>query len=223
MESMKKMRDLLFFNRRREDLANFSPNDLALGLFVTWLVGMGRYWDDPGAMLFQHLGLGSLVYIFVLSFFIYLLLLPFRIEGWDFLNLLTFISFTSMPAALYAIPVERFIDINTAASMNAWFLAIVAMWRVALLIFYLNVFAQLKFGAILVAVLLPLTLIVTALSSLNLERAVFELMGGLREQTSNDSAYATVLLLTMLSWLALIPALLGYIFIVFSRNFSKTR
>jgi hypothetical protein len=31
---------------------------LIFGLVLTWLAGVGRYWDSPRADLWQHLGLG---------------------------------------------------------------------------------------------------------------------------------------------------------------------
>lgn len=47
---------------------------LAFGLLCTWLAGIGRYWDNPKAYWWQHLGLGSVVYVFVLALLLYLLL-----------------------------------------------------------------------------------------------------------------------------------------------------
>jgi len=41
---------------------------LMFGLLCAWLAGMGRYWDDPGAHLLQRLGVGSVIYVFALSF-----------------------------------------------------------------------------------------------------------------------------------------------------------
>jgi hypothetical protein len=49
---------------------------LAFGLTFTWLPGVGRYWDNPRADLWQHLGLGSLAYVVVLALFIWALIAP---------------------------------------------------------------------------------------------------------------------------------------------------
>lgn len=68
-----------------------------------------------------------------------------------------------------------------AAATNAWFLAIVALWRVALYAWFLKVMCDLKGLALLVALLLPLVLIVFALSLMNLEHVVFRIMGGIME------------------------------------------
>ena len=102
---------LLFFQISRPDILAFNQTDLIVGLVFTWVVGVGRYWDDPKANILQQLGLGSLDYIVLLALFIWALLKPFYIKDWSLKNLLTFISLTSAPALLYAIPVERYFSI----------------------------------------------------------------------------------------------------------------
>jgi len=174
---------------------------------------MGRYWDDPKAKLVQHLGLGSVIYIFILSMFVWVVIWPLRPKEWSYSKVLTFVSLTSLPAILYAIPVERFLSLQIARSVNAWFLAVVASWRVALLIVFLKRYAQLGGFQIIVSTLLPLTLIVTTLTILNLERAVFDIMGGLREGggTANDQAYAVLFTVTYFSVILFVPLLLIYV------------
>ena len=210
---------LLTFRISRERLLKLNRNNLLFGLICTWLVGMGRYWDDPGANLLQHLGLGSVIYIFLLSFLLWLLILPLRPKAWSYFGVLTFVSLTSPPAVLYAIPVEGFFSLETARSLNVWFLAIVATWRVSLLIFFLNRYAMLRPFEIVIASLLPLTIIVTALTALNLERAVFELMSGerARKGAANDSAYAVLWLISVFSVVLFIPLLLCYVGLVWNR------
>jgi hypothetical protein len=156
---------------------------------------------------------------------LWLLIAPLRPNAWSFFHVLTFVTLTSPPAILYAIPVERFYSLPTARALNFWFLAIVATWRVALLIFFLRRYGQLRASQTTVAALLPLTMIVTALTTLNLDRAVFRIMGGLRgeaEGTSKDTAYGFLWLLTVLSMLLFIPLLVGYIVLVVT-GFSKRR
>ena len=220
--SIKKMFSLLFFRITRDQMICFNKSDLAVGIIFTWLVGIGRYWDDPGAKLFQHLGMGSIIYIFVLALFIWALFWPFKIDKWSYQNLLTFISLTSFPALLYAIPVERFFELNIARSINVYFLLVVAVWRVALLVFYLRRYARISYFQTLVATLLPLTIIVTSLTALNLERAVFNIMGGLGKSTSSDGAYGVLIALSVLSMYAVIPLICSYIIIVI-RKYKSTR
>ena len=63
--------------------------------------------------------------------------------------------------------------------------------------------------------MLPIMSIIVTLTALNLERAVFDFMGGLREQgTANDDAYAVLTLLTLFSVILFIPFLVGYLFLV---------
>lgn len=208
---------LLTFRSREDELVDMCGGRyLAFGLFCTWLVGMGRWWDDPGAQWFQHLGLGSLAYVFVMASLLWVVMAPLRPRHWSWLRVLTFVTLTSPPAALYAIPVERFLTMSQAVSANVWFLALVASWRVALLLFYLRRLGGLWYVAIACGGLLPLTAIVNALTFLNLERAVFEIMGGLdRQGTPNDGAYAVLILITVLSWYAAIPLLVIYVACVF--------
>jgi hypothetical protein len=210
---------LLTFRMAREEFLLFNYKHLVFGIVCTWVVGVGRWWDDPGANLLQHLGVGSVVYIFLLSLLLWLIIWPLKPHNWSYRHVLTFVALTSPPAILYAIPVERFTSLGTARSLNVWFLAIVAAWRVALLFFYLSRHARLSAFSITVAALLPITLIVVTLTMLNLERAVFDVMGGLRDGgTANDSAYGVLVALTFLSMLLFIPLAICYLFLsVWSR------
>lgn len=190
---------------------------LAFGLLFTWLAGIGRYWDNPKAHLWQYLGLGSIAYVFVLAAIVWILLVPMRPKNWSYRNVLLFITLTAPPALLYAIPVEMFMEPDAARSTNAWFLAIVATWRVALFVVFLRRVAALSLGAVVVASLLPLAVVVIALSILNLEHVVFDLMSGIREEdrSPNDSAYGIVFALSVLSIMAAPLLAIGYAIFVY--------
>ena len=210
---------LVAFQASREELVQLGKRELAFGLAATWIVGMGRWWDDPDAHLLQHLGVGSVVYVFVLALLLWLLIKPLRPKDWSYQGVLTFVALTSPPAILYAIPVERFMDLDAARKVNVWFLAFVAIWRVGLLVFYLRKLAQLPWYGVIVATLLPLTAIVSVLTAMNLERAVFDVMGGLREEgTASDQAYAVLIALTFLSTLLVGPLLLVYLLTWYARR-----
>ena len=185
---------------------------LALGLIFTWVVGMGRWWEDPHANLLQQLGVGSLVYVFALTLFLWLLLWPMAPPRWSFYNLLTFITLTSPPGILYAIPVRHGLELEGAQTVRMLFLGIVAGWRVLLLAFYLHRGAGLERFPRLVATFFPLTMIVTALAVLNLERVVFEFMGGrgTDQATVNDDAFGVLVLITLGSIILFIPLFLAY-------------
>lgn len=192
---------LLAFRHPGPALQRHAGAFLIAGLACTWLAGIGRYWDNPRAQLWQHLGLGSLAYVLCLSTLLWVLLRPLRPRRWQWRNVLVFVSLTSPPALLYAIPVERFVPLATAQGINAGFLAVVASWRVALLVLFLRRVAGLNWFTLVVATLLPLTLIVATLAALNLEHVVFNLMAGIapQERSGNDLAYLVVLGLSLLS------------------------
>src|ERR1041384_1596616 len=105
---------ILTFRANSDELHALDRRHLALGFFLTWLVGVGRWWEDPRASLLQHFGIGSVIYVFVLALFLWLILLPINPPHRSFLNVLAFVSLTSPPGILYAIPVRHGLDPNTA-------------------------------------------------------------------------------------------------------------
>ena len=204
---------LLAFRARNDELRGMNRRHLVLGLCLTWLVGMGRWWEDPKANWLQHLGIGSVAYVFVLALFLWLVLWPLTPPHWSLRNILIFITLTSPPAVLYALPVRHGLTLATAQTVRFWLLAIVAGWRVALLVFYLRRVAGLTGGRLALAASFPLLLIIFTLTALNLEHVVFDFMGGVRlgDRTVNDSAYGILFLLSMLSTLAFLPLLAAYL------------
>jgi hypothetical protein len=209
---------ILTFRFGQAELGAFDSRLLIFGLATAWLAGVGRYWDHPDPYLIQRLGIGSLLIPIVLSALLYGLLRPLRPERWSYVHLLTFVSLTSLPAVLYAIPVERFLTLPQARSANVAFLGVVAAWRVALLGAYLYRSARLSPLVTAVALLLPLALIILALSILNLERAVFDLMSGLRDDgTPSDSVYAVLVILTMYAFIGSPILVALYLIAIFVR------
>lgn len=210
MSVIKTILHLLSFKLARDEMLQFNRKHFMAGLIGTWVVGIGRYWDDKGASLLQHLGLGSVIYIFVLAAFIWLIIKPFFVENWNYFTIVTFISLTSFPAILYAIPVEKFVSINIANNMNVWFLAIVAAWRLCLLFNFLKRFTKLSYGNIVTVTLLPICLIITTLTILNLHRVVFNIMGGIRDPSPHEGAYMVLMFLTVISAMLSIPLIVFY-------------
>ncbi len=209
---------LLTFRIAREEILNFGWQHLVFGLICTWLVGIGRYWDNPRAEFLQHLGIGSVVYIFVLSLFLWLTVLPLKAKDWTYFKVLTFVSLVSPPAILYAIPVQNFFNLETANTINAVFLLFVAAWRVGLLFFFLRKFASLDGFSAISAALFPLAFIVAALTILNLDRVVFDLMAGIIEQTPNDAAYGILGWMTLFSVFAFPVILICYVVAIVKNN-----
>lgn len=204
---------VLTFRATREELSSLNRRHLLLGLIMTWLVGVGRWWEDPRANFFQHLGIGSVIYIFLLAFFLWLIVWPVCVEiRPSYVNLLTFISLTAPPAVLYAIPVRTLFDVQTGQTIRLWMLAIVAGWRVALLAFYLTRRLQFSQSKAIVITVLPLIVIIFTLFVLNLEKVVFDLMGGVRPEDAsvNDAAYGVLSLISALSFFLFLPFLIAY-------------
>ena len=212
---------ILTFRFDTTDLRSFDSRHLSFGLAIAWVAGLGRYWDHPDPYLVQSIGLGSVLIPITLSGILYGMLYPLRPERWSYIHLLTGVSLTSLPALLYAIPVERFLVLPTARSVNVWFLGTVAVWRVALLGTYLYRSARMSPLLLPISLLLPLALIVTALAMLNLERAVFDLMAGMREDgTANDAAYGILVIITTYSFLASPFLLASYVLAIALRRRS---
>lgn len=205
---------ILTFQATGEELSGLGASHLFWGLLWTWIVGVGRYWDHPNANLFQYFGVGSLLYVFLLSGILWMVIWPLRPSKHSLLALIAFVTMVSPPALLYAIPVEKFLSFEGARSANAWFLGVVAFWRLSLYFFFLRRSCKLTWPRTVVGALLPMVMVVASLTYLNLEKAVFNIMGGFQQATANDSAYIVLLLITFLSaWL--FPVLLiAYIYLV---------
>lgn len=209
---------LLTFRLTKQEMLSFDKSHFTAGLIGTWIVGMGRYWDDSGAKLLQHLGIGSVIYIFVLAFFIWMIVNPYVVKEWTYFRVLTFISLTSFPAVFYAIPIERWVDMSTANTVNVWFLAVVAAWRMILLLVFIYRFTELGGFNTFVITFLPICLIITTLTILNLHRVVFDIMGGVRNATPHDGAYTVLVLLTIISAVLVGPLFIAYFVSIYKRT-----
>jgi hypothetical protein len=212
---------LLVFKISRKEMLCFNYSDLIFGLLCTWVVGVGRYWDSPDANLLQHLGLGSIAYVFALSTLLWIIILPLRAKDASYFRILCFVSMTSPPAIFYAIPVERFFSMDTSAMLNAYFLLAVATWRMLLLMFFMNRLVALSVPTTIAVSLLPVTLIIALLSARGSQHVVFELMGGIRGATGIFDV--TVYWISQLSILALFPVVLIYAGLVVQRTLLRHR
>jgi len=182
---------------------------LVLGLFVTWLAGVGRYWDSADALVWQQLGLSSLMYVFLLALVIWAAVLPLSARHWSYRNVLLFLTLTAPPALLYAIPVDQFLPLDAARAVNSAFLAIVAAWRVALLFVFLKRVAGLGGFTVAVAALTPLALVVDGISLMNLQHVVYANMVGTRVEDLGAGADVAVAVCRM-AWLLTPLLLAGY-------------
>jgi hypothetical protein len=188
---------------------------LAFGLLATWAAGIGRYWDSASATVWQHLGLSSVTYALVFAMVLWLLAAPLAPRNWTYRNVLLFVTLTSPPALLYAVPVELWLP-DYALAINSGFLAIVAAWRIALLFVFLKHVAALGTSAAFVATLLPIALIVDLVFLMGIGDAVYTTMAGLQDPDGGgrlirlsiaqliclSSATMTPVLLTLYAWMA---------------------
>ena len=225
---------LLSFRKPLESLPNSWRSYLGYVIVVTWVVGMGRYWDSPTAPFLQKLGLGSLVYLFVMSAILWVAIAPISNHRPSYSLTVIFVGMTALPAVLYAIPVELFLRFDQAATANLWFLVIVAAWRVILLFIFCSRAARLTIWGTLTATLLPLTGIMITLATFSLEHVTFELMSGMRvdetfprtiagEIASNVTtavgwSHMTVNFLSFISWILFPIFLISYIVLFFKRQ-----
>jgi hypothetical protein len=214
---------LLTFRLTRDEMLQLNWRHFLAGLLGTWIVGMGRYWDHKNASLLQHLGFGSIIYIFILAGFIWLIVKPYFVEDWNYLTVVTFIGLTSFPAILYAIPVEKYYPIQTADSINAYFLLVVAIWRLCLLYYFLKKFTRLGIGSIFTITLMPICLIITTLSELNLDHVVYNIMSGIEHPSPNDSSYLIIWLLSGISAIIILPLLIAYFVGIYFRYQKRKR
>ncbi|HCN75742.1 MAG TPA: hypothetical protein DIT13_00945 [Verrucomicrobiales bacterium] len=207
---------LLTFRATQDDYASLGPRHALAGLAACWVVGMGRYWDDPRASLLQHLGAGSVVYVFVLSALLWCVVKPLEPLLFSYARVLAFITMTAPPAILYAVPVEKWMTLQEANHMNLRFLLLVAAWRVALWVHNLRVWGRFSPGTLVVAATMPLAVIFWALTSLNLQHVVVNIMGGIREadKSSQDAAWSWLFTMTLLSVPVSVASALAWLLIL---------
>jgi len=210
------MSRILSFRATQQELLSVNHRDLTVGLFCTWIVGIGRYWDNPRVELLQHLGVGSVIYVFVLALFLFLLIAPMFPQNWKYFRVLTFVTMTSLPGLLYAIPVQMIFPepgLETANEINLAFLGIVSLWRVSLLLWYCSRVAELRIWQSAIASAVPIVLLIVTLAILNLDRVVFNIMMGIDESSisPNDDIYMVLVMITFMSYYAAIPLLVAYV------------
>lgn len=198
----------LTFRASRDELQNLNWSHLIVGFLFVWLAGVGRNWDNAKAGVWQHLGIGSLVYVFALAALMAVIIAPFfNATDWRvYRRALTVICLTAPPALLYAIPVEMWMSEGAARTTNYFLLGFVAMWRVALWMFYLRRGAGFSWPRVLACTLLALSVIVGIFGALGLGSAVMQSMGGVRSpaQQTAENVAGLLFLIAAISFLPLL-------------------
>ncbi len=209
----------IFFQPLKGDISRHWRLYLFIGLLITWVVGIGRTWDYDAAPWWLRTGLPSVAYVFTLAAIIWTFTLALRPARWSYRNVLLMVAMTAPPGLIYAIPVERFLDPDSAQSANMLALLLVATWRMALFYRFLTDVAQLPKSVALIAWLLPPALIIAPISLLGLMAAVLQSMSGVREDVGSSGLSAdAIALIAFVSWTALPLLIIAYIVTALKRN-----
>lgn len=200
---------LLTFRMPREKLQNLTDGHLFWGALITWVVGIGRWWDFDRASTIQRLGLFSIIYIVAFAGIFCLWLYPFQRPEFKFKALLRFTSMVSLPGILYAVPVERIIDASTASAYNLYALLVVAAWRLSLLIFYMVRASELHWLKGVAAALLPLDIVVVGVSVSGYQTHLIDFMGGVRQPVTSKTGTTQFLFALMMFGVVLFLPLLA--------------
>ena len=183
---------------------------LVLGFIFVLVAGFAREYDgedllrEPWHLLIPlgaSLATSAMLYLFVrVVAWRHGAREPHLLSGYlDFLGL----YWLTAPLALgYAIPVERFLSAADATRANLWMLALVALWRVVLMVRVVSVLYEISFLSALFLVLLFADSVAAILLG-QTELPIIAIMGGIRLSESEQILHSTVWMmrvLTVLSW-----------------------
>lgn len=176
---------ILLFKADEKDFQSLSIYTFLLGVLATWIVGVGRWWDNVDADPLKKTGIGSVAYIFVLSQAIWWVNVWFT-ENKNYFKVLTFVSLTSVPAILYAFPIE-IVAPEYARTFNVTSLLVVSIYRVSLMASFLRQYYKMKWSEVITSTLFMLSGIVTIVFISGLGALVLDAMGGFREKETKDA------------------------------------
>lgn len=195
---------------------------LTVGFLVTWVVGIGRWWDDPRDLLpFVRWGVGSVFYTIALSLVLWVLGLPLSKERLRYQHVLAFVTCTSLPGLVYAIPMEIWADQRTASSYNLYALLFVSIYRVSLLLWFFLKIQELTVRQAIVATFLPISMIALSLTSLGHGARIMDIMGGFRDRMSKTAMEEVVGLIGCLSYMLGPILLLVYLAMVIQASVER--
>jgi hypothetical protein len=227
--SLAKIWRVLTFRASRKDFVRANTTDFVVAMLFVWVAGIGRHWDRTAGDWWKNFGLGSVGYVFVLALLFYLVIRFAPGKRYPrYFQVVTFVAMTGPPALLYAIPVEMIFPdpkFRTANTINAVFLAVVALWRVFLLAYFLRTMristAQAFYG-----MTVPIALILMIIVMTDSTYSMVMHMGGFHVVTPHDKENEGVLLFAILSMMAasvLVPAYLLHVAVVAYQRFAKRR
>ncbi len=191
------VRDVGRFVTFRMDTAlcdRLSWRHFAIGLLLTWLVGIARNWDLPSAPIWASLGLASVAYIFAMAFAIWFFTLWLAEKKPSYWRTLTMVALTATPGLIYGIPVEMMMDLPAAKSTNLAFLFLVATYRVALALTYMCRAHGFSFWQSFFTLGAPICAIIIGLHASGRVQTVLDMMGGNRDRGHTVSEAETEML-----------------------------
>ncbi len=220
----------LYFDAQAIRTVATHRGSLLVGFLFVIAAGFAREYD--GEYLLGepwHLALplaASLIGCFFMATFIYLAALfngeqkagPVK----TFLTFLACYWMTAPMALLYGIPFERFLSPGDATRANLTLLAIVATWRVLLMIRCVNVlYENRKWHAILPVALFSDTLAIVALAYT--PGPIIMIMGGVRLSESESLIQTTRIFMQVFGYVSLPVWVVGYLVLLFKPTKPENR
>lgn len=150
----------LSFRASREELGSLDGRHILLGLVLTWAMGAGRNWGDPGVGPILSLGFGWVLHLLGFAVLMWLILKPLTPPSLSLSNLLALLALTMPLALIYAVPIEIIFDLGTVEDLDIRPFVLIAVWPVAVTLFYARRALSFDWGQAAVVVLLPFCLIV---------------------------------------------------------------
>jgi len=165
---------------------------LVVGLVLVFTAGVARNYDHLIFTIEAEWFIGPII-ASLISCSIVFLMMPRvwknRKSKFSFLSFLSVYWMTAPCAWIYAIPVEYYVDILTATVWNIYFLAIVAAWRVALMIRCLCILTDMRLIWAFLSIMIPAAL-VAWLGCLLKGMSLIQIMGGVRSPSQEVLAEA---------------------------------
>lgn len=160
---------------------------LLIGAILVLTAGIARNYDHLDLLRDPEWIIGPFIASIITSSIIFVVVKTYlglygskvRIKWRQYVSFLCLYWMTSPCAWLYGLPVESYTDLVTATKWNIAFLAIVSIWRVALMTRSLAVLTKASYGVSLLGILLPASAIM-CVGSFFKGLSLVGIMGGVR-------------------------------------------
>lgn len=208
----------LFGDRRAIERVAATRHAWLIGALLVLTAGIARNYDHLDLLYQSEWFLGPFAASLVSVGFIFLWISwPLKLhkvgEYWRQFGTFLVLAWLTAPCAwLYAIPVEAATDIITATKWNIAFLAIVAFWRVAIIVRAVSVLAGVGWLRVLPLVLAPAAL-EAMLGSFFKGLSLVGIMGGIRLPPHTELLVQAANFTTIVSFWLLIACVIASIFV----------